>query len=482
MLILIPIVVYLFGMLFIAYKVNGIKNNSSVNFMEEYFIGSRNMGGFVLAMTVVTTYIGASSFIGGPGVAYKMGLGWVLLACIQTPTAFLTLGILGKKLAIISRQIGGVTITDFLRARYKSDVVVILASTLMLIFFIGSVVVQFVGGARLFESVTGLSYLTGLIIFSIVVIGYTTFGGFRAVVITDAIQGIVMLVAMSVLFIVLLKKGNGMENIMRTIEVSNPQFLSPDSGGAIGKSFILSFWMLVGVAVLGLPATTVRCMGFKDTKSMHNAMILGTSVVGVLMIGMHLIGVMGVALQPNVDIGDKIIPILAMGHLHPILAGLFIAGPLAAIMSTVDSFLILSSAAIIKDLYINYINPHPEEAKIKKISLFTSLIIGIIVFVLALNPPDLLVWINLFALAGQEAAFFCPIIFGLYWKGANATGAISSMLFGVIIYIYFMTFKVNILGLHQIVPVIGLTILVFIVGSLLGKKSDETTIKQFFNY
>ncbi|MEG0070211.1 MAG: sodium/panthothenate symporter, partial [Cetobacterium sp.] len=95
---------------------------------------------------------------------------------------------------------------------------------------------------------------------------------------------------------------------------------------------------------------------------------------------------------------------------------------------------------------------------------------------------DLLVWINLFALAGQEAAFFCPIIFGLYWKGANATGAISSMLFGVIIYIYFMTFKVNILGLHQIVPVIGLTILVFIVGSLLGKKSDETTIKQFFNY
>ena len=481
MLILLPIILYLFLMLGVAWKVNKIKNSGEVNFMEEYFIGSRNMGGFVLAMTIIATYIGASSFIGGPGVAYKLGLGWVLLACIQTPTAFLTLGILGKRLAIISRKIGGLTITDLLRARYKNDIVVILGSVIMLVFFIGTVVANFVGGARLFESVTGLPYIVGLIIFSFVIITYTTIGGFRAVALTDAIQGGVMLIASGILFVTLLKTGGGMENIMRTIEHTNPALLTPDSGGAIAKPFILSFWMLVGVAILGLPATSVRCMGFIDSKSMHNAMIIGTSVVGILMLIMHLIGVMGVAILPGITIGDKIIPTLAISKLHPILAGVFIGGPLAAIMSTVDSFLILSSATIVKDLYINYINPNPGDRKIKKLSLFTSLFIGIIVFLLSLDPPDLLVWINLFALAGQEAAFFCPIIMGLYWKRANALGAISSMIFGVASYIYFSVFKITFSGLHQIVPVIIMSLIVFILGSLFGEKPDDETIDIFFN-
>lgn len=102
MLTLIPVLLYLLLMLGIAYKVNQIKHSKDVNFTEEYFIGSRNMGGFVLAMTIIASYVGASSFIGGPGIAYKLGLGWVLLACIQVPTAFFTLGIIGKKLAIIS--------------------------------------------------------------------------------------------------------------------------------------------------------------------------------------------------------------------------------------------------------------------------------------------------------------------------------------------------------------------------------------------
>lgn len=156
-----------------------------------------------------------------------------------------------------------------------------------------------------------------------------------------------------------------MENIMRTIGEINSDLLRPDSGGNIAKPFILSFWVLVGIGLLGLPATTVRCMGFKDTKALHQAMVIGTSVVGLLMLGMHLVGVMGLAIEPSVEIGDKIIPILALNHLHPILAGVFIGGPLAAIMSTVDSLLIISSSMIIKDLYLHYVEKDAREAKIK---------------------------------------------------------------------------------------------------------------------
>ncbi|WP_304159982.1 sodium/pantothenate symporter, partial [Fusobacterium ulcerans] len=287
--IIIPIIIYILVILLIAWKMGKYKNESG-KFIEEYFIGSRSMGGLVLAMTLISSYVGASSFIGGPGIAYKLGLSWVFLACIQVPTAFLTLGVLGKKLAIISRKINGVTITDFLRARYESNLVIILSSLMMLIFFIGTIVAQFVGGARLFESVTRYSYTLGLIIFSAVVIIYTTFGGFRAVTITDAIQGIVMLLATGLLFVIILNKGGGMENIMKKVLETNCSLLTPDGGGAVSKPFILSFWMLVGIGVLGLPVTEVRCMGFKDSKAMHRAMIIGTSFVGLLMLGMHLVG------------------------------------------------------------------------------------------------------------------------------------------------------------------------------------------------
>lgn len=479
-LLIIPILLYLALMLYIAYILN--KKKVTVNFTKEYYIGNRTLGGFVLAMTIVATYIGASSFIGGPGVAYNLGLGWVLLACIQIPTAFFTLGILGKKLSIISRKINGVTLFDIFKVRYNNDAVTILSSILLLIFFIGAIVAQFIGGARLFETVTGLSYSTGLTIFAVVVIIYTTIGGFRAVTLTDAIQGVVMFIATAVLFFVILKNGNGMENIMMKLKDINPNILKPDAGGAIAKPFIMSFWVLVGIGILGLPATTIRCMAFKNTRAMHNAMIIGTSLVGILVVGMHLVGVMGKAVEPDLTIGDKIIPILALNNLHPILAGVFIGGPLAAVMSTVDSLLIMVSSTLVKDLYINYFDKSATETKIKKISIFTSLAIGILVFVLSMKPLSLIVWVNLFSLAGQEIIFLCPLILGLYWKRANATGAILSMVLGVSAYLYLEILKLNVFSMHNVIPGVFVSFVAFIIGSYLGKKPDEKTLEIFFEY
>ena len=114
---------------------------------------------------------------------------------------------------------------------------------------------------------------------------------------------------------------------------------------------------------------------------------------------------------------------------------MFIAGPLAAIMSTVDSMLLLASAAIIKDLYIHYglkgDASRMTPARLQTMSLVCTAVIGLIVFAAAIEPPDLLVWINLFAFGGLEAVFLWPIILGLYWKEANASGAVASIVAGV---------------------------------------------------
>ncbi|KUK39473.1 MAG: Sodium/pantothenate symporter, partial [Synergistales bacterium 54_24] len=152
---LLPMILYLAVVYGLAVYSGRVMAKLKVGFVEEYFLGSRAMGGFVLAMTLVATYTSASSFVGGPGVAYNVGLGWVFLAMVQVPVAYFTLGVLGKKFAIVARKIKAVTVTDFLRARYESPAVVIIASLGVIIFLVAAMVAQFIGGARVFEAVTG---------------------------------------------------------------------------------------------------------------------------------------------------------------------------------------------------------------------------------------------------------------------------------------------------------------------------------------
>lgn len=482
---LIPVILYLCGVYMMAmYSSRHVVGAKS--FLTEYFIGSRSMGGFVLAMTLVATYTSASSFIGGPGVAYKTGLGWVLLAIIQVPTAWLTLGVLGKKFAIVARRINAITVNDFLRARYKSRAVVIPASISLLLFFVSAMTAQFIGGARLFETIMGIPYLWGLAIFAGTVVLYTTVGGFRAVALTDALQGIIMVLGTAAMLVGIAHAGGGMENVMHNIAEINPALLTPfGPDHFIAKPFILSFWILVCFGTIGLPHTAIRCMGYKDSKSMHNAIIIGTFVVSFIMLGMHLCGALGSAIIPGLTVPDTIMPKLAIKVLPPVLAGLFLAGPLAGVMSTIDSQLIQMSATIIKDLYVNYINPNaaegPEgEQHIKRLSIYCTALLGVIVFLAAIRPPSLIVWLNLFAFGGMEAAFLWPLVMGLYWKRANAWGAEASMIVGVGIYFLIGMTTKSFYGMNSVVPSLGAGAITFIIVSLITPTPGDDIIETFW--
>lgn len=127
-------------------------------FVKEYFIGNRTLGGFVLAMTTIATYGSVSSFVGGPGQAWQTGFGWVYMAAVQVTTLFLLYGIMGKKMALVSRKLGAVTVIDVIRARFRSNALANAAALIIVLFFAATMVAQFVGGAKLFEAVTGYSY------------------------------------------------------------------------------------------------------------------------------------------------------------------------------------------------------------------------------------------------------------------------------------------------------------------------------------
>ena len=432
---------------------------SYMSFSKKYFIGSRGMNGFVLAMTTVATYASVSSFVSGPGAAaitYGFSQAWV--AGVQVGAAFLVLGVLGKKFALVSRKTGAVTIAGYLKARYKSDALVIITTLLMIVFFITQMIGQFMGGATLIETVTGLPYWVALAIFAFVVILYTAFGGFTAVVITDTIQGIIMLIGTFLLIIYVIRGVGSFDAMAVSLDANLPGW-DRLTGTGYSAGSLLSFWVLVGVGVLGLPQTAVRGMGFKDTKSCHNAMLIGTIVAGVLMIGMHVAGAWAGALVGDQEFtsSDYVIPSLIQEIMPIGVAGLFLAAPMAAVMSTVSSLLILASASLVKDLWKNYI-VKDDEKKVEKynknlseVSFFVTLMIGVVVFLLTLTPPDIIFWINLFAMGGLECAFLWPIVGGVFYKKGNKQAAISSSVIGVLVYVISYQFKLTVFGINSVV-------------------------------
>lgn len=467
---LIPLVAYLvfvFGVAFYAYR-----QRQRGSFLSEYYVGGRSMSGFVLAMTTAATYVGASSFIGGPGAAYKYGLGWVLLAMIQVPAVLLTLGVLGKKFAIIARQTNSVTVNDMLFARYKSPLVVWLSSFALLISFFAMMMVQFIGAGRLLETTLGISYGSSVLIFAFTVGIYTFIGGFRAVVLTDTIQGMVMVIGTLLLLGGVIYAVGGVENAVNRLEAINPQLIEPYGidERPLDFTFMASFWVLVCFGLIGLPHLAVRSMAYKDSKALHRAVVIGTVVVAVLMFGMHLAGTLGRALIPDLKVPDQVIPTLMLQVLPPIVAGIFLAAPMAAIMSSIDSLLIQSSSTLIKDLYLA-VRPKAivDEQRIKFFSTVTTLVITVLVVIAAMNPPEMLIWLNLLSLGGLEATFLWVLVLGLYWKNANATGAVCSMVGGLTSYVVMTAFGIKLFSFHAIVPSLVIGLLAFLIGNKLGK-------------
>jgi sodium/pantothenate symporter len=483
-LVLCPVFLFLAAMLGIAIIVQ--KKAEKHDFIKEYFIGGRRLGGFVLAMTLVATYSSVSSFVGGPGMAWQAGFGWVYFASIQVVSAFLVLGVLGKKLAVTGRKIDAVTVVDVIRFRYESDILADISALIIVVFFAATITAQFVGGANLFASAAGVSYGGGLALFAVVVAASTAIGGFRGVAITDTLCALVMLLGIGVLAGALMVSGGGIKHIMEKIG-EHPEMLEPSGGGRLSVPFLVSQWLLIGFCTMGLPQSLVRNLSYRDSGALHRAMIVSTVVLGAMMIGMTTLGVFARAIITEVPPGkttDAIIPELIVRSLPPLLSGLVIIGPLAASMSTVSSLLIAAAGSLVKDMYLARLKRKaaalPAESATKLASMLITFVIGLACLAAARKPPSLIVWINLFAFGGLQSAFFWTFILGLFWKRANALGAFLGMSGGVAVYCLSMALKFSPGGLHQIVFGIAASLALFIAGSLAGKPPSEKVSAVFF--
>ncbi|WP_308498418.1 sodium/pantothenate symporter [uncultured Anaerobiospirillum sp.] len=537
---LLPIGIFFAVLLTIGY-ITSYRANRAAHFKKEYFLGSQNLGGIVLAMTLVATYGSVSSFISGPGVAWNLGLGWVVFAAPQIITAFLILGMLGKRMTILAHRTDSLTVIDLLFERFKSRTVSFILAVMMVLFFTAMIVGQFIGGAQIFAGLTGIDYSFGLIIFALVTVLYSS-GGFRAVAITDAVCAFLMLLGMFILAYVIISEGGGIAAIMDTLSKVNideatgiSRNLEFNAGGNLSLGLLFSSWVLVGFATVGLPQSLVRCMGYKSSHDLHKSMIIATVVCGALMIGMTMLGVLSRAVITEMPKAgtDAVIPTLLATKMHPIIAGVTILGPLAATMSTVSSLLIAAASAIIRDLFKSLHRDSStasaskasaaaaadstaaeanaadstataiksasnEEHELikdassssisyheKLIARGTTMVMGVVAITLALFPMDIVVWVNLFAFGGLESAFVWPIILGMFWRRFNTCGLLTSIALSLSVYAIFMIFKLPFFGCHSIVPamlagLIGAFIGTYIGSAILGQRMSKETHMIFF--
>lgn len=476
-------IVFLVAMAVGAYWSHQKSKMSDKGFVEDWFVSSRAIGGFALAMMLSATYLSASSFVGGPGAAYQYGYGWALLASVQVPATLVTLAVLGKKFAIAARKVGAVTVVDFLRERYDSKPVTIIGALSIVIFYLATMMAQFIGGATILQSMTGLPYNVGLIIFGAAITAYVTIGGLRGVAFINTMFGVVMTIGSVGLILIAVTQAGGIGPITMHLQSIDPGMIQPTGpqGSPLNPLWILSFFVLVCFAIVGLPHVSIQGYAYKDSKSLHRALIIGTIIMGWLILTLHTVGAWGEFFIPGIERSDQAITQLTVYLFPGWIGGFILAAILAAALGTIDTQLLIVTGAIVKDLYGNFINKDVSEKKVQKMVYATTIIISAVVIYATINPPDLLVWFNIFGLGGLETTFLLPFVLGLYWKRANKYGAIASMATAMTSYIIlYDQIGSVVLKVHPIVWSLLIGLISFITVSYLTPKPSKEIIQKFW--
>ena len=422
------LVLYLGIMAFIGWYA-GRKTNS----LGDFFVLSGKAGVVVSGIAYFSTQFSMGTFLGTPGTIY--GVGYAGMA-ISVPGAvfcmILPALLIGRKLITLGHKYGFLTMADYLTDRYDSKVMSGVLGIMMLFFLIPMMGAQIIGAGVIVHVFTGLPEWVGVVGMGIIVILYCMTGGMQGAMMTDVIQGSLMIATAIVTFVVSIVMGGGFSNINQTLHSMNEAYLTfPGANGYMPWTYYVSNIVLWSFFTMGQPHLFTKFFAMKDHKTMFKAILLGTAGMFFSATLIEWAGVNGIATIQNIEKADQIVPMILQRGLNPFLASIFIAGIVAAGMSTIDGILVTTTGAVTRDIYQKLVNKNATDESVMKLSKVITVIIGILVICFGVFQPGSIFEINLFAFSGM-AIFVVPILFGIYWKKATAKGAIAAVVTGVI--------------------------------------------------
>ncbi len=473
------LVLYLGIMAFIGWYAGRKTNN-----IGDFFVLSGKAGVVVSGIAYFSTQFSMGTFLGTPGTIY--GVGYAGMA-ISVPGAvfcmILPALLIGRKLITLGHKYGFLTMADYLTDRYHSKNMSGVLGVMMLFFLVPMMGAQIIGAGVIVHVFTGLPEWVGVVGMGIIVILYCMTGGMKGAMMTDVIQGSLMIATAVVTFIVSIVMGGGFSNINHTLQSMNEAYLTfPGANGYMPWTYYVSNIVLWSFFTMGQPHLFTKFFAMKDHKTMFKAILLGTAGMFFSATLIEWAGVNGIASIQNIEKADQIIPMILQRGMNPFLASIFIAGIVAAGMSTIDGILVTTTGAVTRDIYQKIINKNATDETVMKLSKVVTVIIGIIVICFGVFQPGSIFEINLFAFSGM-AIFVVPILFGIYWKKATAKGAIASVIVGIISLLLFTlnpSVKALAMGFHALFPTTIIASIVMIVVSKFTETPPQETIDRHF--
>lgn len=473
------LVLYLGIMAFIGWYAGRKTNN-----IGDFFVLSGKAGVVVSGIAYFSTQFSMGTFLGTPGTIY--GVGYAGMA-ISVPGAvfcmILPALLIGRKLITLGHKYGFLTMADYLTDRYHSKNMSGVLGVMMLFFLVPMMGAQIIGAGVIVHVFTGLPEWVGVVGMGIIVILYCMTGGMKGAMMTDVIQGSLMIATAVVTFIVSIVMGGGFSNINHTLQSMNEAYLTfPGANGYMPWTYYISNIVPWSFFTMGQPHLFTKFFAMKDHKTMFKAILLGTAGMFFSATLIEWAGVNGIASIQNIEKADQIIPMILQRGMNPFLASIFIAGIVAAGMSTIDGILVTTTGAVTRDIYQKIINKNATDEAVMSLSKVVTVIIGIVVICFGVFQPGSIFEINLFAFSGM-AIFVVPILFGIYWKKATAKGAIASVIVGIISLLLFTlnpSVKALAMGFHALFPTTIIASIVMIVVSKFTETPPQETIDRHF--
>jgi len=451
--------------------------------IEDYLLGGRGMGAWVTALSAQASDMSGWLLMGLPGAIYVSGLAESWIAIGLFIGTVLNWWFVSGRLRIYTGNTNSITLPSFFEERFAdpTGLLRIVSACIILVFFTIYASSGLVAAGRLFESTFNVSYSTAVLTGGIIIILYTFLGGFLAVCWTDLFQGLLMILALVIVPIVAFQNIGGTDAIIDALEARNiAKGLVPEGTNAPLIAIVSA--MAWGLGYFGQPHILARFMGVQSIRKLNRSRIIAIVWVAISLAGAVIIGMVGIGMFEALDIAqkehEKVFIYMIREMMGPWLGGIMLAAVLSAIMSTIDSQLLVSSSALTEDFYRKLVKRKAGEREIMAIGRVCVVVISVIALVMAMDPRDSILGIVAYAWGGFGAAFGPLVLFALFSQRTTWRSALLGMVIGTVVLVLW---KHSVWGgmMYEIVPgFFANTLTILIVDSIFPQR-DPNVLAQY---
>ncbi|MCE8035671.1 MAG: sodium/proline symporter PutP [Halomonas sp.] len=474
-------VVYLLLMLGI-----GIVAYKRTTNLSDYILGGRSLGPWTSAISAGASDMSGWLLLGLPGAAYVSGISASWIAVGLLIGTWLNWLIVARRLRLYSFKVSdALTLPEYFANRFRdnSQLLRVISAVFILMFFLFYTSSGLVAGGRLFETVFGYDYTVAVTIGTIAVISYTFFGGFLAVSWTDLIQGLMMAAALAIVPIIAFGDLGGTAGAGAALADESAYMLAWFRDASTGEA--LTFIGIVsslawGLGYFGQPHILARFAAIRSDRDIPTARRIAVTWTAIALISSVAVGLLGVGfVQRDLADGETVFMVMVNLIFHPVIAGILLAAILAAIMSTADSQLLVSSSALTDDFYKAIFRKDASQTELVWVGRLAVIAIAVLAYLLALNPDATVLDLVAYAWAGFGAAFGPALIMSLYWRRMNKWGALAGIVVGGVTVVVWAELSGGIFDLYEIVPGVILAYIAIVVASLATEEPDLRVTADF---